>query len=351
MIVTVLREWYLIHRRDLPWRETNKPYLIWVSEVILQQTRVDQGLAYYMRFVEKFPTVFDLANANEDLVMKMWEGLGYYRRATNMLVTAKHIVDDFDGVFPGTYSELIKLKGIGPYIGAAVASFAYKEKVPVLDGNVYRLITRLFDIESPINRAIGKKMVQSALNELIPSNQPDIFNQSLMEFGALQCVKYPKCEICVLQTHCLAFCNKNQMNRPVKLSAPKVRCRYFNFIVFRYEKQFLIRKRGDGDIWAQLFEFPFIESSQKCLQQTEIDVHIKQIFPNVDYFLIDSFVPSVHKLTHQSIYSTFFIIDLLMKPDKIASEQGVWVLPEDLIDYAFPRLITANFNRIFSSFR
>jgi A/G-specific adenine glycosylase len=348
MIVTTLFEWYFNNHRNLPWRETNNPYLIWVSEVILQQTKVDQGLDYYLRFIDKFPSVYDLANASEDLVMKMWEGLGYYRRATNMLATAKSIVEDLNGEFPDSYRELIKLKGVGPYIGAAVASFAFKEKVAVVDGNVYRLITRLFDIEFPIDTAIGKKTVQSVLNELIPSNEPDIFNQSVMEFGALQCVKYPICENCVLHVNCLAFKNKTQMKRPVKQSVQKVRSRYFNYFVCRFRDRLLIRKRDKSDIWAQLFEFPYIESNENYLQQGEIDMQIRSLFPNVNYRLIDSFVPSVHKLTHQTIYSIFFIVDLLKQPNKIVPEQGVWVLHENLFDYAFPRIITANLDRILS---
>nr|WP_321539525.1 A/G-specific adenine glycosylase [Flavobacterium piscinae] len=217
-----LIQWYLENKRDLPWRNTTNPYPIWLSEIILQQTRVAQGLPYYERFIETFPTVFDLANASEEQVLKLWQGLGYYSRGRNLHKTAQIIAFELNGTFPTTYTELLKLKGIGSYTAATIASFSQKEVVPVVDGNVFRILARYFDVETDISSATAKKEFTALANELIDSKQPDVFNQALMEFGALQCVpKNPNCSICVFKDSCAALQKKKVDLLPIKLKKRK----------------------------------------------------------------------------------------------------------------------------------
>jgi len=217
-----LTSWYLQNKRDLPWRNTENPYFIWLSEIMLQQTRVAQGLPYFLRFVQSFPTVFDLAKADEEKVLKLWQGLGYYSRARNLHKTAQHIAFELDGVFPNNYNDLLKLKGIGEYTAAAIASFSYHEAVPVVDGNVFRVLARYFDIETDIAQASAKKEFSALAYELMPKDSPALFNQAIMEFGALQCVpRNPDCSICPLNSGCLALQKKKVDQLPVKSKKQK----------------------------------------------------------------------------------------------------------------------------------
>ncbi|MGL5635915.1 MAG: A/G-specific adenine glycosylase, partial [Bacteroidales bacterium] len=246
-------DWYLANKRDLPWRNTTNPYFIWLSEIILQQTRVSQGMDYYLRFIDKYPTVIDLANAEEDEILRLWQGLGYYSRARNIHATAKYIRDFCAGVFPDTYKEVLALKGVGPYTAAAICSFAYRLPHAAVDGNVYRVIARLFALTEPIDSTDGKKLFAAYADELLDKDRPDLFNQAMMEFGAMQCVpQSPHCDVCPLQDNCLAYARDLVKDLPVKSSKTKVRPRYLHFFDFGSPDSVYLEKRGVTDIWRGL---------------------------------------------------------------------------------------------------
>ncbi|MEY2629135.1 MAG: Adenine glycosylase, partial [Bacteroidota bacterium] len=231
-----LIQWYLQNKRDLPWRNTIDPYFIWLSEIMLQQTRVAQGLPYFLRFTEAFPTVFDLAKADEEQVLKLWQGLGYYSRARNLHKTAQQVAFEYNGEFPKSYAELLKLKGIGEYTAAAIASFAYNESVPVVDGNVYRVLSRYFEVETDIASLGAKKEFTQLAAELLPAGEANLFNQAIMEFGALQCVpKNPNCTNCIFSDSCAALQKKKVDQLPVKSKKIKVKTRFFTYLVFEDE--------------------------------------------------------------------------------------------------------------------
>ena len=309
-----LTEWYLQNKRDLPWRNTQSPYLIWLSEIMLQQTRVAQGMPYFLSFTTAFPTVFDLANASEEQVLKLWQGLGYYSRARNLHKTAQKIAFEYNGIFPDNYADLLQLKGIGEYTAAAIASFSYNEVVPVVDGNVFRVLSRYFDIESDIALGSTKKEFAALALELIPKNNPALFNQAIMEFGALQCVpKSPNCEKCVLNSGCLAL-QKNKVNQlPVKSKKLNVKNRYFNYLIFTDEQQkTIVQKRSEKGIWHNLYEFPLIES--ECELDFETILHeikntslIENKITSVSELTLTSLL---HKLSHQHLYIKFWEINL-----------------------------------------
>ena len=311
-----LLHWYLQNKRDLPWRNTTNPYPIWLSEIMLQQTRVAQGLPYFLSFMDNFPTVFHLAKASEEQVLKLWQGLGYYSRARNMHKTAQFIAFNLDGNFPNNYSDLLKLKGVGEYTAAAIASFAFNEVVPVVDGNVYRVLARYFNVETDIASATAKKEFTALANELIPKNNPAMFNQAIMEFGALQCVpKNPNCTICIFNTSCAALQQNKVGELPVKLKKTKIVNRYFNYLVFKDAKnETIIYKRIEKGIWQNLYEFPVIETETelqldviyKEIEDTFIDKKIKNIYKYNDSLLI-------HKLSHQKLHINFFNVEIETK--------------------------------------
>ena len=298
--------WYLQHKRDLPWRATQDPYFIWLSEIMLQQTRVAQGLPYYLSFVNAFPTVFDLAAADEEQVLKLWQGLGYYSRARNLHHTAKYVALELEGTFPGNYESLLQLKGVGEYTAAAIASFSKDEAVPVVDGNVFRVLSRFFGIETDIASAPAKKEFTALAFELMPKNNPAIFNQAIMEFGALQCVpKSPDCTVCPLNSSCIAL-QKGMVNQlPVKSKKVKVRHRYFNYlIVSDDDEKTIIQKRTAKGIWHNLYEFPLIESDAEI----EIDLLTAQIALENTVLSVYELRQSqiIHKLTHQHLHIRFW---------------------------------------------
>ncbi len=301
-----LINWYLQHKRDLPWRATQDPYFIWLSEIMLQQTRVAQGLPYYLSFVNAFPTVFDLAAADEEQVLKLWQGLGYYSRARNLHHTAKYVALELEGTFPGNYESLLQLKGVGEYTAAAIASFSKDEAVPVVDGNVFRVLSRFFGIETDIASALAKKEFTALAFELMPKNNPAIFNQAIMEFGALQCVpKSPDCTVCPLNSSCIAL-QKGMVNQlPVKSKKVKVRHRYFNYlIVSDDDEKTIIQKRTAKGIWHNLYEFPLIESDAEI----EIDLLTAQIALENTVLSVYELRQSqiIHKLTHQHLHIRFW---------------------------------------------
>ncbi|MBL4704506.1 MAG: A/G-specific adenine glycosylase, partial [Flavobacteriales bacterium] len=252
--------WYTVHKRDLPWRKTKNPYKIWLSEIILQQTRIDQGTSYYLKFEAHYPTINDLANASEDEVLKDWQGLGYYSRARNLHGTAKHIVNELGGEFPNTYQEILKLKGVGDYTASAIASFCFGESEAVVDGNVYRVLSRYFGIETPIDSGKGKKEFKQLANQLICTENPSTFNQGIMEFGALQCKpKSPDCSQCPFQSSCVAYAKDKVGLLPIKEKKLKQRNRFFDYFLFLDNQQTILQQRTQKDIWQQLYEFPMIE--------------------------------------------------------------------------------------------
>ncbi len=317
--------WYLRHQRDLPWRQTRDPYKIWLSEVILQQTRVKQGLPYYYAFVEKFPTVFDLARAEEQEVLRLWQGLGYYSRARNLQFTARQIVAQYNGQFPDSYKDLLKLKGIGPYTAAAVASFAYKERVAVLDGNVFRVLSRLYGIDTDIASAAAKPLFSGIANRLIPTKDPDLFNQAIMEFGALQCTPAnPDCMFCPFHNECEAFLTGRQAQLPVKSKKGNSRIRYFHYVIFRKDDRGGMRKRDQKDIWNGLHDFYLLEDA--ALLTTGELMAAEPLLPWTEAVAVEEeSVVYTHKLTHQQVQAKFWHIRLneAADVDKVARDFGL----------------------------
>lgn len=309
-----LIKWYLQNKRDLPWRETQNPYLIWLSEIMLQQTRVAQGLPYYEAFVSAFPTVFDLANASEEQVLKLWQGLGYYSRARNLHYTAKFVANELKGDFPENYQALLNLKGVGEYTAAAIASFCYGEMVPVVDGNVFRVLSRIFQVETDISNASAKKEFQELALQLMPKNNAAAFNQAIMEFGALQCVpKNPKCEICVFNSKCLALKNNKIAQLPVKTKKTKVTNRFFNYLIFEDDlKNTQIQKRSAKGIWHNLYEFPLIETTNDVNIEKLIELVSEQFSEKHDILTVQKlhFTPIKHKLSHQNLSIQFWKITI-----------------------------------------
>ncbi len=329
--------WYKQNKRDLPWRNTVDPYFIWLSEVILQQTRVLQGLPYYDKFVSTYPTVRHLAKADEMEVLKLWQGLGYYSRARNLLKTARHVSEFLENKFPLTYNELIELPGIGPYTAAAIASFANNERVAVVDGNVYRVLSRVFGISTPIDSTDGKKEFQQLATELM-GNEAALHNQAIMEFGATVCKpKQPSCEDCVLRTTCFAFENKQQDQLPVKAKKTTVKTRHFNYLVFNHQQKIFLKKRPAGDIWQGLYDFPLLESNQG------ID-HPEWLFQQTDFPNLGGHLPVFtkkspvykHLLTHREIQATFWEFKL---EHPVIEENLVGISNRQSDEYPMPQLI------------
>ena len=330
-----LIQWYTKNKRDLPWRKTNDPYLIWLSEIILQQTRVAQGLPYYIAFTTAFPSVFDLANANEEQVLKLWQGLGYYSRARNLHKTAQTIAFDNKGVFPDNYNGLLKLKGVGNYTAAAIASFSYNEVVPVLDGNVYRVLSRYFDIETDISSASAKKDFFQLAANLIPTDNPAVFNQAIMEFGALQCVpKSPNCGECVFNNSCLALQKKKVNLLPIKLKKQKVRNRFLNYIIYidNYNSSF-IQKRTEKGIWYNLYEFPIIETEKTETTQFIVsNLNSKLKIRTINEM---NPIPIVHKLSHQQLHIKFWKVHVEGKLEGGLERQKLLSFPFPIVIFNF----------------
>jgi len=327
--------WYLLNKRDLPWRKTKDPYFIWLSEIILQQTKIVQGSSYYLKFTDHFNDISKLAKADEDKILKLWQGLGYYSRARNLHHTAQYISNHLNGVFPDDYSELIKLKGIGDYTASAILSICYNKPHATVDGNVYRVFARYFGISTPINSPKGIKEFKKLAQLVLDQKRPGTHNQAIMEFGAVVCKpKNPDCDICSLNNSCFALQNNTVKELPVKTNKIKIKDRYFNYIVVDSRKQTLIQKRTGKDIWINLFEFPLFESTSEI--NADILIHtdlFKNIIRDKKYTLKrfnDS--PIIHKLTHQKLYTTFWIIETVEKIKDSVSWQN-------LDDYAMPTLI------------
>ena len=341
-----LINWFAENRRDLPWRHNPTPYQVWLSEIILQQTRVNQGWDYYLRFVEKWPTVNDLANATEEEVLKMWQGLGYYSRARNLHQCAKQIVEQHGGQFPADFEKLKQLKGIGDYTAAAIASIAFDLPHAVVDGNVYRVLSRLFDIDTPININEGQTVFAKSADDLLNREQPGLHNQAMMEFGALQCTpKTPNCLLCPLQAQCLAFANQTVMQRPVKLQKLKVTTRYFNYLVFRIEGNVYLHKRSGNDIWKNLYDFPCIESENPMtVEEVIASEKFQQLIENKSFTIIKTSPTFTHKLTHRTIIAQFIEIKLEEKLLRIETNDLFLARETDLGNFPIPRLIDLYLN-------
>lgn len=306
-LASQLIDWYRNTARDLPWRNTKNPYHIWLSEVILQQTQVKFGLPYYLKILAKYPDISSLASANPDEFMRLWQGLGYYRRAENLLIAAKQIERDFHGVFPTTFHEIQLLKGVGEYTAAAIASFAFGEAVPVVDGNVKRVISRLFAIREYPESSKGKKAIREALNLIFDPNQPDTFNQAIMEFGALQCTKSPDCSQCVFQSQCLAYAKNLVKVLPVKKIPKAKRQRFFHYFLHFKNGKLALQQRGDADIWKQLYEFPLIESDAFS-SENQLEKVFESQYSSVIKSIIEVKSWPVHVLSHQEIYVKLYLI-------------------------------------------
>lgn len=311
-ISPILANWYKMHRRDLPWRNTTSPYKVWLSEIILQQTRVDQGLSYYLNFVNTYPTIADLALAPIDDVLRLWQGLGYYSRARNLHFTANQILTEYGGEFPNNYSEISKLKGVGDYTASAIASFSFGEVQPVLDGNVFRVLSRYYGIEEDIAKGTNRKIFKSILEKEIDHKDPATFNQAIMEFGALQCTpKSPDCSSCPLEDDCFALKNGLIEQLPFKSKTVKKRNRYFNFVLLKYNNQFALIKREKKDIWQGLFELPLHESAKN----EKIELLTDKYAP-LDITKTTVFEPNKkHLLSHQTIYSQMILFETSIKGD------------------------------------
>jgi len=318
--------------RKMPWKGEKDPYKIWVSEIILQQTRVDQGLKYYEKFIKAFPTVEALAAAPQDQVFKFWEGLGYYSRCRNMIEAAKFIEAHENGIFPKDYHSLLQLKGVGQYTASAIASFAYNLPHAVLDGNVFRVLSRVFDIEIAIDSAEGKNFFAELAQNILPTQQAGEYNQAIMDFGAVICKPYPECKACYLNTYCKAYLQGKQDLLPIKWKKIKIKERWLNYFIVRYKDKVLIRKRISNDIWQQLFEFVLIESDKHYKQEKLLDLFSKQY--NIPDYHHNSLPDTRQKLTHQVINFSFQEIELKNKQTIVGF---TWVKCNELKRYAFPK--------------
>ncbi len=333
---TVLK-WYGANKRDLPWRNTSDPFKIWLSEIILQQTRVNQGMAYYLKFIDNFKNVHELAEASEDTVLKLWQGLGYYIRARNLHSAAKFVSKELKGVFPDSYDGLIKLKGVGDYTASAIASFSFNERRPVLDGNVFRVLSRFYGVDEPINTTTGVKLFKELSWQTLPKKNVADYNQGIMEFGALQCIpKSPNCSQCPLNSKCEAFAQGKVDVLPVKLKKTKVKELFLDYFILIAQRKTLIYQRNKKGIWQNLYEFPSRVDEGKMKNETE---EILKVYPSLassELKKVHQSVEFLHLLSHRRLKATFHVYHLEELPK---SKEFVEVELSDLHDYPIHRLM------------
>jgi A/G-specific adenine glycosylase len=337
-----LAQWYGQHRRVLPWREDPSPYHVWLSEIILQQTRVNQGLDYYLRFVGRWPGLRELAAASEEEVLKQWQGLGYYSRARNLHRCARELVERHGGAFPKDYRQLMELPGIGSYTAAAIASIAFDLPHAVVDGNVYRVLSRLYDIDTPINKNEGTTLFADLADHLLDRKHPGRHNQALMEFGALHCLpQRPDCQGCPLGEACLARAHGTVAQRPVKAPKAAVRTRYLHYLVFQTPDQGIyLRKREDNDIWKNLYDFPCIESDEPLDTEALVASDtFRQLTEGLDFVIGHSAPPYRHKLTHQTLVATFLLIKINGFLSSIQTKKLLLAAENELGSFPVPKLI------------
>lgn len=342
-----LLDWYAENKRDLPWRNTTNPYLIWISEIILQQTRVAQGYEYFLRFIKRFPDVEALAEAPEDEVMKYWQGLGYYSRARNLYAAAKSM----KGEFPKNYAEVRALKGVGEYTAAAICSFAYGMPYAVVDGNVYRVLSRYFGMDVPIDSTEGKKAFAALAEEMLDKSRPADYNQAIMDFGAVQCTpQSPDCLFCPLSDSCRALSEGKVRQLPVKQHKTKSANRYFNYIYVRMGACTLLHKRTGNDIWKNLFELPLIETESELSEEEFLaSPQFQTLFAEGEDRVVRTVLRGVkHVLSHRVIYANFYEVTLPADSNSFPGYQRVAM--EDLEHYAVPRLVHAFLEKCVGSF-
>lgn len=333
--------WYASSHRPLPWKGEKNPYLIWLSEIILQQTRVAQGLPYFERFCAAYPRVENLADASEDEVMKLWEGLGYYSRARNMHATAQYIAYELGGKFPAKYEEILALKGVGPYTAAAIASFAFDLPHAVVDGNVFRVLARFFGIEEPTDTTLGKKQIHILASSALDIRQPGKYNQAIMDFGATQCVpQSPNCKVCPMQAACVAFQQNKVAILPIKSKKLAKKTRFFHYLIIQSEGKTLLRKRAEQDIWQNLYEFPLIELPKmvETIDELQSEATWQVLIGESPYQIIRSSKPFKQTLTHQYIHGVFWEIEI--KELQCTEDSGyILVDRKNLRKFAFPKII------------
>jgi A/G-specific adenine glycosylase len=324
--------------RQMPWKGEKDPYKIWLSEIILQQTRVEQGLKYYEKFITAFPDVHQLANAPEQTIYKHWEGLGYYSRCRNLIATARNISKNLKGKFPGNYDEIKKLKGIGPYTAAAIASFAFNEQRAVVDGNVFRVLSRIFGINEPIDSTEGKKVFNKLADNLLDRKNPALHNQAIMDFGAVVCKPVPTCRLCPFKQRCDAFLNDTIFSLPVKGKKVLIRKRWFNYVLLEYNQKLALRQRLDKDIWHNLFEFLLVESGKEFGEREIVDQVKKKKWIGANNYEIEYVSPIFkQQLSHQLINGRFIKLKLYTKPE--LPTDVLWVRKKEIKNYAFPMFI------------
>lgn len=351
MIVSEFRRrlltWFATNERPLPWKGEKDPYRIWLSEIMLQQTTVTQGKPYFDRFCATFPTVFDLAAAPEDAVFKLWEGLGYYARARNLHATARYIATECQGQFPTTYEAILALKGVGPYTAAAIASFAYGLPHAVLDGNVFRVLARIFGIETPIDTTIGKKQFAELAQQLLDTDRPADFNQAMMDFGATQCTpQQPICSRCPFKTECQARALGKIAEWPVKEKKIQKKDRYFNYLVLEQGPQTVVTKRMNKDIWQNLYEFPLVETSElidNFAQSAAVEIKnkINELLKN-DWKLTQKSMVFKQILTHQRIFAQFWTIETT-NLKAVKDEKYIHIDKKNVKNFAFPKVFDLYF--------
>lgn len=355
-IATEILQWHQTIDRDLPWKHDASPYNIWLSEIILQQTRVQQGIPYYLKFIKHYPTVVDLAKAELEEILQLWEGLGYYSRARNLHKCAQFIVQNLGGTFPTSYNSLLKLPGVGPYTAAAIASFAYNEDVAVLDGNVFRVLSRIFDINHDILSTQGKKHFTELAQALLPKGKAQYYNQAIMDFGALQCTpKSPDCPSCPVTDICQAWIKNIVHERPVKKKAKQKKLRYFHYIDlhirFKQNTYIALRKREDDDVWKDLFQ-PAILIEQKSLEPNALEEKINSIYPGIVALDNSPFRQMKQILSHQIIHAYFYHVEIEI-PNQAALNQlknnCTIVSIEQINKFAVPRIIRKYFDSIIPS--
>ena len=342
-----LLAWYERYGRELPWRDTTDPYIIWLSEIILQQTRVEQGMPYFYAFVEHFPTINDFANAGEDEILRLWQGLGYYSRARNMHKAAQMVRDDMGGVFPSKYEDAIRLPGVGEYTAAAISSFSINECKAVVDGNVYRVLSRYLAIDEPINSTAGKKLFAQIAQEFISTDYPGLYNQAIMDFGATVCKpKNPLCETCIFREDCRALASSLVDELPVKNKSKGSRNRYFHYFIIEKDGGIMMSKRSEGDVWANLYEFPLIETTRPMeFDELTSQVEFMQYFGTADLLPIGQEIK--HILSHQNIYARFYKLNYI-EDNRQKNPNWDYIMSDKIDKLAKHKLIFSFINKYFN---
>lgn len=345
---SLLRWHFHENTRELPWKGEKDPYRIWLSEIILQQTRALQGLPYYQEFTSRYPTVFDLAAANDDDVFRVWQGLGYYNRCRNMLATARRIADEMGGAFPNTYDGLVSLKGVGPYTAAAIGSFAFGLPTAVLDGNVYRVLARYFGIDISTDSPNGKEYFSSLAGELLDKENSAAYNQAIMDLGAVVCTPAsPKCTDCPLQKHCFAAAHHASGLYPVRTKKIKVTTRHFNYAIILRDNTIWIRKRNEGDIWSNLYE-PLLIETESAVNKQAFEKMLQPFGFYPEHVSEMGHEHSKQRLTHQLIHAYFYTVKISATTSISLPEDGIWVSINEIKKLAFPKTLVSFLEKIYT---